>query len=452
MSRPTFDRFLDRIRRGEADGLIVAKLDRFARSNKGALEAIEELESNGGVLISVAEQIDPTTASGRFMRNILLATAQWERDRIGEQWLVARTRAVERGIHVSHHVPPGYVRGPKTDNALTDRRLKPHRKHGTTITRAYEMAARGARDSEIADYLNERGLPITSLKSGEKTAYWWSSRIPRLLENRVYLGEASSGGGIVRKNAHPALIDEETWLLAQRGPTAQSVRRPNRNAKRPPNLLSGIVRCASCSFAMRSQPARKNSAGIYRCGTTSVHGRCTSPSSISMTRLEEYVLHMFCEYFNSQLTASASENNEERKRLARESADAERRYRSALTNVELRAKIGDADHDRLLGSLYDTWQENLRAVRKTPSDPAFSAAIPPDITITELVEQLYMEGQNERLRGLLQTGIEAIFVRPARSRARDLPVSERVKIIWRGTQDLALPMRGRRFEPRPYVW
>src|SRR5919204_6010544 len=116
MSRPTFDRYLDKIRRGEADGIIVAKLDRFARSNKGALEAIEELESHGGVLISVSEQIDPTTASGRFMRNILLATAQRERDRIGEQWLTARTRAVERGIHVAHHVPAGYVRGPKTNN------------------------------------------------------------------------------------------------------------------------------------------------------------------------------------------------------------------------------------------------------------------------------------------------------------------------------------------------
>src|SRR4051794_2879472 len=36
MSRPVFDDFLERIRLGEADGLIVAKLDRFARSNLGA--------------------------------------------------------------------------------------------------------------------------------------------------------------------------------------------------------------------------------------------------------------------------------------------------------------------------------------------------------------------------------------------------------------------------------
>src|SRR5687767_8952971 len=89
MSRPTFDGFLERVKAGDAEGIIVARLNRFARSNVGALEAIETIESAGGVLISVDEQIDSSTPAGRFLRAILFAAAEWERERIAEGWLSA---------------------------------------------------------------------------------------------------------------------------------------------------------------------------------------------------------------------------------------------------------------------------------------------------------------------------------------------------------------------------
>ena len=188
MTRPTFDRFLGMVVDGKADGIIVAKLDRFARSNAGALEAVQTIEQVGGALISVSEQIDSTTAAGRFLRSILFSAAQWERERIAEGWHTARSAAVERGIHVSRHVPPGYSRGPKTNDPLTDRRLHPDRVHARTIRAAFTMAAEGRTNTEIAAYLTQRKLA---------NATWTSSRINRLLANRVYLGEARSGSGVV---------------------------------------------------------------------------------------------------------------------------------------------------------------------------------------------------------------------------------------------------------------
>ena len=182
MSRPTFDRFLQLVVDGNVDGIIVAKLDRFARSNAGALEAVQTIEDAGGALISVSEQIDSTTAAGHFLRSILFSAAQWERERIGEAWHTARGSAVDRGIHVSRHVPPGYVRGPKTDDPATDRHLHPDPKHADTIRRAYRMAVEGKTNTEIADCLTRSKL------SG---SHWTSYRIARLLANRVYLGEAT---------------------------------------------------------------------------------------------------------------------------------------------------------------------------------------------------------------------------------------------------------------------
>jgi len=457
MSRPVFDAFLERIRCGDGDGIIVAKLDRFARSNLGALQAIEEIEKAGGVLISVQEQIDPRTASGRFMRNIFLATAQMERERIGEQWHTARTNAVERGIHISHHVPPGYVRGPRTNDPQTDRRLHPHPVHAETIRQAFRMACEGESDYEIANLLNQRELPIVSVKHGEKRTYWQTSRIPRLLANRAYIGEARSGNGIVNATAHEPLVDENEWKLAQRGRRdAHEPRRPNRTSNTPISILSGICRCAGCSFAMKPQEAGETGPAIYRCVTTSVHGRCGSPSTIAKARLEDYVIEQFLEQAQADLVASPLDTEEDGEwhRLVAVANAAERSYRAQLTNEELRGEIGDEDHDRLIATLHRTWQQKLaQAEQGQPAArPAIPAALPAGMSLRELVEQLRGDGHNEELRSLLASGIEAVFIRPARSRARNLPVSDRVRIVFRGAENLELPRRGRRFEPRSYTW
>jgi hypothetical protein len=202
---------------------------------------------------------------------------------------------------------------------------------------------------------------------------------------------------------------------------------------------------------MKSQPSR-TSAAVYRCATTTVHGRCERPAVIAKDRLEEHVLRVFVEEADIYLRGTSGEGDATRRGLLEEATAAERRYRTALTNVDLRAKIGDVDHDELIASLHDAWQEKQRALREASEGSALSAVLPTDISVAGLVEQLYAEGQNEKLRSLLEAGIQAVFVRPARSRARNLPVEDRVKIVWHETENVALPRRGRRFDPRPYVW
>ena len=457
MSRPTFDRFLGMIARSKADGIIVAKLDRFARSNVGALAAVDAIEDAGGTLISVAEQLDASTGAGRFLRSILFAAAEWERDRIGDQWRTSRTNAVERGIHVSHHVPPGYVRGAKTNDPQTDRRLYPDAIHADTVREAFKMASEGVSHARIADFLNERELPIVSIKEGEKPTHWQTSRISRLLADRVYLGEARSGKKIVNAKAHEPLVDEETWLLAQRASAnGGELRRPNRDRKTGekgvPSILSGIVRCAGCSFAMKPQSESKTSAALYRCQTTSVSGRCPSPSTIKKGRIEDYVIKQFLERAETYFVGSLADEDDEQRALVAKAAAAERSYRAALTNVELRAKIGDDDHDRMVAALYDDWQTQLKETESQDPERQVAAALPEGISLHDLVEQLRRDGRNEELRSLLASGIEAVFVRPAQSRAHNLPVAERVRIVFVGDEELELPTRGHRFEPRSVTW
>jgi len=440
MTRPEFNSVLEQIEAGEADGMIVAKLNRFARSNVGAWEALERIKDAGGELLSVEENIDTSTATGRFLRDFMLIAANWERERIGEQWLSARTRAVGRGIHVSRHVPPGYRRLPKSTDPSTDRRLVVDPVHGPVLTEAFAMGARGESYTAIADHLTAHKVP----SGGNGDSVWLAYRIKRLLANRVYLGEARSGNGIANADAHEPLVEAATWTRAQRHATNEQ--RPSGDRV---HLLAGICRCASCTHAMRSQAPRGTTVGTYRCPTNSVHGRCPSPSSISLKRLDDYVIEQFLAHTGELRLRQVATADDAVDALAQAAAEAEQSYRGALTNVELRQRIGSADHDRMVTALHDEWQ---RALAEIPDAPVSRSKSLADTDVAALVAELQGRGDVESLRELLTSAIQAVFVRPAASRAKNLPIEDRVHIVWADEEPLELPRRGERFEPRAYAW
>ena len=88
LERPGLVEALSMLEAGEADGLIVAKLDRLTRSVRDLGELLDRYFNNGHRLVVVDEQVDTSTAAGRMVANILVSVGQWERETISE-----RTRA-----------------------------------------------------------------------------------------------------------------------------------------------------------------------------------------------------------------------------------------------------------------------------------------------------------------------------------------------------------------------
>src|SRR5213080_5578407 len=110
LERPLFQQALERCERGESGGIIVARLDRFARSAVDALESIKRLNKAGARLVSVEDNFDGSTAMGRFAIGILTLIAELELERIKENWDSAVSAAVKRGVHISARAPTGYRR------------------------------------------------------------------------------------------------------------------------------------------------------------------------------------------------------------------------------------------------------------------------------------------------------------------------------------------------------
>jgi DNA invertase Pin-like site-specific DNA recombinase len=83
--RPELDLLMTGARSRTFDILLVWKLDRFARSLKHLVTAIAEFEALGVQFVSLRDNLDLTTPSGRLMFHVIGAMAEFERALIQER-------------------------------------------------------------------------------------------------------------------------------------------------------------------------------------------------------------------------------------------------------------------------------------------------------------------------------------------------------------------------------
>jgi DNA invertase Pin-like site-specific DNA recombinase len=84
-SRPELNRLMADAKRRRFDVVLVWKLDRFGRSLRHLVNALAEFESLGIAFVSLSDNLDLSTASGRLMFNIIGAMAEFERALIQER-------------------------------------------------------------------------------------------------------------------------------------------------------------------------------------------------------------------------------------------------------------------------------------------------------------------------------------------------------------------------------
>lgn len=99
---------LKMLKDGEAEGLLVVKLDRLTRSSKDFGTLLETYFSRKFSLVSVSEQLDTNSAAGRLAVNVLMVVSQWEREAIGERTSAALQYKKSKGEYTGGTVPFGY--------------------------------------------------------------------------------------------------------------------------------------------------------------------------------------------------------------------------------------------------------------------------------------------------------------------------------------------------------
>jgi DNA invertase Pin-like site-specific DNA recombinase len=84
-SRPQLDRLMADAHKRRFDIVIVWKFDRFARSVSHLLRALETFNALGIAFVSLSEQMDTTTPTGKMIFTVLGAVAELERSLIVER-------------------------------------------------------------------------------------------------------------------------------------------------------------------------------------------------------------------------------------------------------------------------------------------------------------------------------------------------------------------------------
>jgi DNA invertase Pin-like site-specific DNA recombinase len=84
-SRPELDKLMADAHRRRFDAVVVWKFDRFARSVSHLLRALENFNALGVGFVSLSEQIDTSTPTGKMIFTVLGAVAELERSLIAER-------------------------------------------------------------------------------------------------------------------------------------------------------------------------------------------------------------------------------------------------------------------------------------------------------------------------------------------------------------------------------
>lgn len=171
LNRPGIREALDSLSRGEAEGIIVLKLDRLTRSVADMGSLIDRYfgDKAGKALVSVSDQIDTTTAGGRLVLNVLVSVSQWEREAIGERTAAALESKARRGERKGGQAPIG--------SRWEAKRLVANDGESGAVSIIKQLRESGMTIRAIASELNRRGVPVA-----RKGAQWHVTTVARILK------------------------------------------------------------------------------------------------------------------------------------------------------------------------------------------------------------------------------------------------------------------------------
>jgi site-specific DNA recombinase len=301
-----------RVKAGEAEAIIVWKFSRFGRQRKGNNLYIAELEEAGGRLVSATEDVDASTATGKFQRGVLLEVAAYESDRAGEIW------AETYGWRVREGLPPfGRPRfGYRLEGRVRDED-DPHRTRHVRGTAERYVPALAAGSEALASayraYIGGSGFHVIAGQlnaAGWQTAYGGRWRAQGVMD----VLDSGFGAGLLRlhdpacrckrktscprrawvRGAHEPVIDAGEWEAYRRRREEVTALPPRSREARYP--VTGLVRCGHCRAAMVPSGYGSGGAALFTCSRRRQYGDCEGKPSLSVSRITDAVREIVTEW------------------------------------------------------------------------------------------------------------------------------------------------------------
>jgi len=306
------------IRDHMADMIIVWDLRRFSRNFVHSAMIFEEIESNGGEIISVSENID-NSLTGKLVRSILAWSAESEREKIVEyanrHW---QTRSAQNLPLATGRAPYGWEWADKEKTAyIINHEEAMVRLSIFTMFVEQDMSIRA-----IAHKLTGDGIlaPAKSRGWNVKSAAWRLSTVHKILVGPENIGTLvicktrvvmAPNGKVTRKpNANiktiaggiPAIIPNELYELAQYKLKHNRVDKSKLHLKPEDFLLKSHIFCKTCGYRMGGRYRQYDGVTMayYQCmHDNNKYDACPDLTGIKADKVNELVWADCCRVFKA---------------------------------------------------------------------------------------------------------------------------------------------------------
>ena len=384
-NRPGFTALLEEIEAGRVDTLVVKDLSRFGRNYLQVGYYTEIVFPKKGVrFIAINNNVDSANPTENDFTPFLNIMNEWyAKDTSNKIKAVFKSRMKE-GLRCSGAIPYGYKRinGDKQTLVVDEPAAE-------VVRKVFRLACQGVGVTAIAERLTEEKVLIpsayTAKYSPENCRHrtvidpyrWNATTVGYILDRQEYLGHTVLGKSICENfktkqrraatpeelmifpDTHEAIIDQDTWDIAQKLRVRAKPRAANGTYS---HRLSGMIYCADCGSRMgfispdaKQSEKHYDSDSAFQCGNyRNKNNECVShfikTSALEAAILQaikavsQYVIENEAEFI-SQLKAvwneskSKSANNgqqeidEAKKRMAELDAKIQKLYDSAISGL-----------------------------------------------------------------------------------------------------------------------
>ena len=205
--RPEFLKLIKKVDKGEINNIVIYKLDRLTRSIRDLEEILTLLENKNCRLVSVTEEIDTSTAFGKFFIRLVILLAQLEVEQTKERTVMGLVGTVKQGIPIGK-MPLGYKRDENNSDPKLKKRAIIDEEEAKTIRKIFAWYLKGESYYFIAQKLIEEGN--TQMK-------WKDWVIQQIINNRMYCGDIEhrktlkDKETIIYENVVPAIISKDVF-------------------------------------------------------------------------------------------------------------------------------------------------------------------------------------------------------------------------------------------------
>ena len=396
-NRSAFKRLLEDVKSHKVNVIVAYKLDRLTRSVKDLENVVLELEKHGCVLECAMDDINTTSANGRFFVRMLTVLSQLEIERVGERTKFGLVGAIKDG-----HIPVPKTLGFTRDN----KKLVPDPMEVPIIERIFDLYLKGNSYQTISNIFNEESL---------LNKKWYDSTILKILANPLYkedyISGARTGTPILYENVVEPIISKKLWEDCQ-----EQARKNTRNyTRRNDYIFFQKIECPNCKriMACKAPGGKKKKYIYYSCNDCKTYIREDNLIDLLLNQILTIIDYDISvrKYFAPLLKHKVENTNELLVKELNTLKDKKVRLKEAYLNKIL--DINEYNEDNKL--LEDKITDLEKKIKEEQELEQFNFTY----------EDILLKRDLESIRSLLDTNYESEFI----VKWETLPISEKQELM-----------------------